>query len=415
CEDYKFPITKILSKKTVLQSLHNKTINNKPCFMKNKLITTILLMVCITSYVRAQEISYTYDEVLRMGDDATTEEYFFSPLDFLVSDQDGNIFVGSQRLNLIRKYNSDGQHIIDFGGRGRGPGEFIAISSLFIDLSNDQLVVVDRISMRASFFTLHGEYKTSHEFSFEDNMIISPWIGRAGENDHYYLLYRLPQIPGQALDYNDFILHEFDLEMNHISSFVHASIFGDLNDASVNSLIGGPTTGFFEFLSGERLVVVPYLYTGELYLYEYSAGSGWQFHRTLQEPIPQEVHRQIDANTAPEYARITGTPEGPVARLVFSESVGMHFIEGGMLAHYSFQRNDDYLGEFSVSIFDLETGEYLGTTIISELNEEVPEPQQLSPIAPVRGIHFNNGKLYFIDNRSEESHVVVGEVIYEEE
>ncbi|MEX2456549.1 MAG: 6-bladed beta-propeller, partial [Balneolaceae bacterium] len=169
--------------------------------MKKHLLHIVLQSLLLTgiiyvSQTQAQNISYSYNETLRLGEvDKFSEEYSFASPNFVFSDSENNIYVSDRRLGTIRKFNRSGEHQFTIGERGRGPGEFTEISAFYIDPSKDHLIVVDRMNVRASRFSLEGELLETHQLP--EGSIISPWMGRADQEGNHYLYYRYPVLPNR--------------------------------------------------------------------------------------------------------------------------------------------------------------------------------------------------------------------------
>ncbi len=69
----------------------------------------------------------------------------------------GGFAVAEAATNEVRLFDADGRHLRSFGRRGRGPGEFQAISGLF-RYPGDSLAAYDQIERRATIFPLsNGE------------------------------------------------------------------------------------------------------------------------------------------------------------------------------------------------------------------------------------------------------------------
>jgi len=73
------------------------------------------------------------------------------------ADNEGNIYILDSRRPAIRKYDSAGIHIADFGGKGSGPGEFR--SSLCLDTDGEfNLYLSDMDNARINVFNSDGSF-----------------------------------------------------------------------------------------------------------------------------------------------------------------------------------------------------------------------------------------------------------------
>lgn len=76
---------------------------------------------------------------------------------FGIEASEDRIFILDQMLGTVRVYDMDGNHVMDLGRRGQGPGEFVSITALGIDPVRRQLVVRESAGVLHRF-TLSGEF-----------------------------------------------------------------------------------------------------------------------------------------------------------------------------------------------------------------------------------------------------------------
>lgn len=380
--------------------------------MKRSLFFLFICSIGIIGFADARQISYTYSETLRLGDaDEFDENYFFPSTNHVIVGNEGQIFVSDRRQNIIKAYNNEGEFVRQIGKRGRGPGEFLDISAKYIDPSKDHLIVVDRMNLRVVRFDLNGDYVQTH--NLPEGPVISPWMGRAGDDGNHYLLYRYPVMPNQPRPDEDYLVHIYDANFsNNVRSFVDVSDFGDTSEYYTDQSLGGPDTGIFKLLPGQRLVGAPHFYGGQVYLYE-KKEFGWSKHLELNGEQPRgEVSKEVDASNPPEYAVRMGTPRGAVAYLKFSTTIGLHLFDENTLAHYvHFQDESHENGEIGVSLFDLSDGRFLGYTKIEELSRDHFEPKSTGWDIQIK--YSRGNTIYYVDYRYDEPHIVVAEIEFE--
>ncbi|PID26975.1 MAG: hypothetical protein CR982_07295 [Candidatus Cloacimonadota bacterium] len=75
---------------------------------------------------------------------------------FFDVDSFGNIYFIDFKDFKVKKYNSKGIFIKEFGGRGTGPGEFTKVSSFFI--SNDSIYINNNYNRTVTLFTVNGKF-----------------------------------------------------------------------------------------------------------------------------------------------------------------------------------------------------------------------------------------------------------------
>lgn len=374
-----------------------------------KILTLILFFSLPVSILIGQDISYDLTEVVRIGDDAqiSNDDILFAFPSAVMVDDEENIYVSDQRLNKIKKFTKEGEFITSFGERGRGPGEFVELSAVFLDSSNEgKLVVFDRTMLRASTFSLEGEHLATHKSPSDD--IISPWMGKADSKGNYFFLYRMPVIPDQPRPENDNLVHIFSsgFAENRVS-VADASLFGDLDNYFIERFVGGPQTGIIEIMSDDRLVVAPFLYQGSVYIY---GGSNWENKMIFESSNEVEkVYEQVNAGNAPDYAVRIGTPRGAVAAIVYSTAIGVHDVNGKYLALYTAKIDDNSSEEVGVTLFDIDSGDFLGYTKIDELSQ-LETGERITPGWNIQIMNYNNGKLFILDRRSDVPVIVVSEI-----
>lgn len=373
-----------------------------------------LFFICLffTPQLFCQDISYTYNEILRIGDsEEFDEKYSFMSPHYIVVGQEGWIYVSDRRMKEIRIYDAEGTFINKIGERGRGPGEFTEISTMYIDPSQNHLIAVDRMNLRVTRFDRNGEYLETH--MLPEGPVISPWLGRADMEGNHFLLYRIPVMPNQPRPEEDHLVHVYNSDFTEITgSLVEASLYGNLDNYAINRSIGGPNTGLFEFIQQERLIAAPHIYEGEIYLFE-KQKNDWVNRIKLQGKQPEgEVFREVDSSQPPDYAVRMGTPRGAIAYLKFSTSIGLHPVDDNILAHYVHFQDENYKnGEVGVSLFDLSTGTYLGYTKIDELTRDHNDPVNTGWNIQVK--YARNNTIYFVDNRYADPHIVVAEIEFD--
>jgi len=94
--------------------------------------------------------------------------YFWDIYD-ICCDDENNFYVSDRGWNKIFKFDSEGNFILDFGGEGQGPGEFLAHPGKFIftlSYGNDgNIYATDHGNSRLSIFSKNGEFIKSFTFN----------------------------------------------------------------------------------------------------------------------------------------------------------------------------------------------------------------------------------------------------------
>ncbi len=98
-----------------------------------------------------------FDEELSIGQVEGDDNYMFSGLISFSTDRDGNFYVSDHGNLRILKYNPEGKHLLTFGRKGQGPGEFQSMTAVRFD-KDDNLYIGDVTSRRICFFNKEGNF-----------------------------------------------------------------------------------------------------------------------------------------------------------------------------------------------------------------------------------------------------------------
>lgn len=93
--------------------------------------------------------------MLEFGEFGDKEGGFRSPVDVDV-DSNGNIYVTDRGKWEILKFDSEGNFLTSFGGRGEEPGTFRDPSGLSVE--DDKIYVLDAKAKRITTFDIDGNY-----------------------------------------------------------------------------------------------------------------------------------------------------------------------------------------------------------------------------------------------------------------
>lgn len=95
-------------------------------------------------------------DLFRIGDESAGDTILFGRIaDLLAVDRTGRIFVGDEHASRLYAFAADGSHIQAIGQRGRGPGEFEWIESIYAG-PGDTLYVFDSELDRISIYEPNG-------------------------------------------------------------------------------------------------------------------------------------------------------------------------------------------------------------------------------------------------------------------
>ncbi len=114
-------------------------------FMSTYLIWVILLMFCGTMTTCSQPKPLVLNPIQHYGlEDSDDLNYLFSNVRAVAVNSSGDVFNTNTCDHTIRVFNKDGEFLRKMGGKGRGPGEFMDLTSISID-ALDRVTAVDRL------------------------------------------------------------------------------------------------------------------------------------------------------------------------------------------------------------------------------------------------------------------------------
>ncbi len=158
--------------------------------MKPKIILLVFSLF-LSLNLKAQSVSLKLDQILVLGEgNSNRSELMFSGIRLIKSTKIGSrIFVADMSDNSIRVFNSESKFLSKIGGRGRGPGEFLQVTSFEI-LDDQSIVVLDRFLNRVTYFDSVGTVTNTISLgqSIPVNSAMSLYTN-TDDNTHY-ILYR---------------------------------------------------------------------------------------------------------------------------------------------------------------------------------------------------------------------------------
>ncbi len=95
-------------------------------------------------------------EDFTVGDSENLDE-MISEVSFLTVDDHDNLFAVDIKEMNVKVYDSSGEYVRTIGKKGQGPGELNIPAGILITPDN-QLLILDIINRRMSYFTLEGEF-----------------------------------------------------------------------------------------------------------------------------------------------------------------------------------------------------------------------------------------------------------------
>lgn len=263
--------------------------------MKRKipLLVFLSLAVCYqTGY--SQKKNLELKEILVIGkEDSDSTEYLFSSIPFVHLNRDGNILVANSAGKTIRIFNRNGVFLKEFGRSGKGPGEFSELTSIS-NGENGQLIVVDRMQDRLSFFDKDGKFLRTELLPEKSLASLQFVYWREGSNDY-------------LLTYRDYVTTEMNGSFLHLYDYSFESkkddfldLYEYFFDASIPierrfSIV--PRYYSTEFGNG-KIALTPYIYTGTLAVVEKEKLTT----ALIGEPV-QDFYKVLDFDKREKYRK----------------------------------------------------------------------------------------------------------------
>lgn len=99
---------------------------------------------------------FSLEEELSIGETEGGEEYLFSQIRDIAVDEKENIFVMDVKESHIKVFDRNGEYLRTIGKKGEGPGELSR--PRMISINQNELMVLDIIQRKLSFFTFGGKF-----------------------------------------------------------------------------------------------------------------------------------------------------------------------------------------------------------------------------------------------------------------
>lgn len=242
----------------------------------------VLLFLSFQQVVNAQDISdlktsYSFQENLVLGEQINKQDIVFGLPSAAISDSKGNIIVADDKFGAIRVFNKEGKSIFNFGGNGRGPGEFTEVTSMTL-LPNDEILIFDFFQQRFTKYSTNGEvlgvYMAPWGMSLKpDYMRYIPRVGIA-------LFFRkLEGIRGVISPEEDYLIHIISEDFQELTEeFAPITHTIDTTQSFELYFEGGVYRGIFT--TGENsLTLAPFFYRGKIQ--QYVRKSSWELEKTF--------------------------------------------------------------------------------------------------------------------------------------
>ncbi len=260
----------------------------------------------------------------------------------------GEIFVADEQLTEIRKFDKEGKHLLTFGRRGQGPGEFQSIHVLSID-PRDDVMVFDGMVGSISIFSENGELRTTTKKFLETDWVDAAEIYRAGRD---YVLFGKK---GEGLS----LFHRFDEDWTFKGSFID---YEPLDNKEFEMMQLGFYPGNCDFRGPDDIIYAKPFYDNRLLVYkDKKLARIIERESDIKKPYEVEVFHDVQkAMGLPRGAYDLQTFGRGVAFMgrTFQTSIGLFRLPSGAIANFLSVRNtkdswEEAKRSGKKSIFDL--------------------------------------------------------------
>ncbi|MBN1617828.1 6-bladed beta-propeller [Candidatus Dojkabacteria bacterium] len=336
------------------------------------LIFSIILFIEIPELSLAQKVdaNLTKDLVIGLREDST--EYIFSHIHKVCTDSHLNMYIGERDKGGIRVFNEDGLFLEEIGRRGQGPGEFIELTDMTIDSSNN-IIVLDRRNRRVTTYMISNDSLLS--FRFTDSECIDPFYVRKMNEDCYFLYYREENKIQQ--NHNCDVFHLYDGHFEKVSSFDdNGQLWPSDNSFMTNSI--GEHKLKIAIIAENDFLAVPGLYSGEIIRF-LRKSAGWEskvysgFKPKLKSYVILDRDKYLDyenrryKKALPTNSYSISGPFGAFLIRRLRQTRGIFTLNNGIIVHFSEKHKK---GDVFIQMIEFftKTGEYLGFAQYDERN-----------------------------------------------
>ncbi|MBK8945420.1 MAG: 6-bladed beta-propeller [Ignavibacteriae bacterium] len=309
----------------------------------NFVVTLIFIQLFINSIIYLQnEKKVNYETLLTIGKDVLGDvEYLFNDPKFVLTDKENNIYVAERSELTIRVFDPNGNFLRRIGRRGRGPGEFLDITLMFIN-SDDEIIVFDNFNAKINFFKINGVFIKQITFKFDDIL----WPRSIIENNKHYLLgFKLPNINGS--------FHLFNKNFSKSKIKFPNKIFNESDDKLVDEIMSLAFKNSSVFYNNNTIILAKHFYDGIIYILQ-EESSGWIVKSRIKGFVGKPfAYERVSSNSNVYnddgeliYELVTQYEGEKIIANIFNESFGFFKLKNGHILHFTnvLNKGRKYLG-----------------------------------------------------------------------
>ncbi len=331
-----------------------------------KKICIYIIVVLTSNNILAQSDKIRIKELFTIGNKLNDpKEYIFVLPKTIKVDSKNNFYVSDRNGTEVREFNSSGKFLHKYGLLGKGPGEFMDITSFCLN-RNDNLVIFDRQLQRFTIINkINNSFKT---LPTPGHILMEPYY-MAQLNNGNYLLYDI-----DLVNKNNILFEVINGTFNYISQYFLSSYEVWKKDDSFLNEQKRLNSLNIDVLDSTQLIVSPKYYDG--YIYHLIKENGkWQVNQMSGYIPPLKSYTLDNSLTSDEIvnnklkAIILSGARGKYKAIINNTSAGVFFYERKYIINFILNNNNFGKGNLSLDVFNMQ-GKYLGNYIIKKFEKK---------------------------------------------
>lgn len=280
--------------------------------------------------------------LVEIGSEDQSFEYQLGMPHGVVTDTLGNIYIADRASLTVKIFGPDGVYLGDFGGRGRGPGEFQGIN-LMSYTDDDQLLFLDRGKLEFIYLSLKGEFISSFfvDISSQEAQYYPKSLKWVDNNSIGLVLKSsFPTAYLPPLERPLFYIYDNNFQQRKKTFFPFSQLGYNSEEMFIwTTFIYYP--GSFNLSSDKKKIIyAPAVYEGKLYEFNRN-GNGWELNRIINGMAPKTNVFEIYSSDM-EYEANSDLPG--TAKIYYGGGVymgrinsfdgGIFYTENGNIIHF---------------------------------------------------------------------------------
>jgi len=221
-----------------------------------------------TTSIEAQPNKFVMVPTTQIGlEDSDDMNYIFSNVRAVATNSHGDVYITNTSDHTIRVFDKNGSFIRKLGGKGRGPGEFMELTSISLDV-DDRVVAVDRFQDKVVRYKVNSADFES--FLLPETSLATLRMAQTLPNDQMLMVYKHTEGPNSEANMIH-IIDRVNVEVvgRYVDAFTH---FYDRNKPIEVEMSSVPRFEATNFTSS-KIAISPGDYTGTIVLFDVATAS----------------------------------------------------------------------------------------------------------------------------------------------